>query len=120
MTAASLAQFAWILVWPGITIAQSTCPTTLVAGDAAAGDEFGHAVAMHGDLAVIGAWNDDDHGQASGAAYVFRYDGTGWVQEQKLTALDAQASAGFGYAVGTDGAVVVVGAPRLAAYSQAP
>ncbi len=39
--------------------------------DGAAGDRFGHAVAIDGGLAVISAHNDDDNGEASGSAYVF-------------------------------------------------
>ncbi|MCA9253678.1 MAG: FG-GAP repeat protein, partial [Phycisphaerales bacterium] len=43
----------------------------LTVADAAAGDNFGYSVALSGDTAVIGAWNDDDGGSSSGSAYVF-------------------------------------------------
>ena len=45
--------------------------TKLVASDAAAGDLFGYSVAMAGDIAVVGARNDDDFGSSSGSAYIF-------------------------------------------------
>ena len=41
----------------------------LLASDAAAGDNFGHSVAMSGDTAIIGARLDDDGGSNSGSAY---------------------------------------------------
>ena len=45
----------------------------LLPADAAAPfDEFGNAVAVEGDRAVIGAHQDDDNGEDSGSAYVFR------------------------------------------------
>ena len=39
----------------------------------AAGDQFGDAVAVSGDLAVVGASRHDFLGSASGAAYIYRY-----------------------------------------------
>jgi hypothetical protein len=44
----------------------------LTASDAAAEDAFGQSVALAGDMAVVGAPNDDDAGSYSGSAYVFR------------------------------------------------
>ena len=82
----------------------------LTASDAAAGDSFGVSVAVVGDLAVVGANLDDDNGNASGSAYVFRYDGTAWVEEAKLTASDAAAGDSFGVSVAVVGDLAVVGA----------
>jgi hypothetical protein len=44
----------------------------LVATDGAIGDQFGCAVSISADVAVVGAFSDDDHGINSGAAYLFR------------------------------------------------
>jgi hypothetical protein len=82
----------------------------LTASDGAAGDRFGHSVAISGDIAVVGAYQDDGSAVDSGSAYVFRFNGSQWVQEAKLTASDADASDYFGWAVGIDGNVIVVGA----------
>jgi len=73
-------------------------------------DEFGISVDVSGDLAVVGAWNDDDNGTDSGSAYVFRFDGTSWVEEVKLLASDGAEGDNFGYAAAVAGNVVVVGA----------
>ncbi len=43
----------------------------LTADDAAFGDQFGFSVAMSGDIAIVGAWRNDDAGSNSGSAYVF-------------------------------------------------
>jgi hypothetical protein len=82
----------------------------LTANDAAADDQFGHAVAISGDKAIIGAFTDDDRGSQSGSAYVFSYNGTIWNQQQKLTASDAAAFDYFGMAVAIFGDTAVIGA----------
>ena len=84
--------------------------TKLLADDAAAGDFLGAAVATSGDTLVVGAYLDDDAGESSGAASVYRWDGAGWRQEAKLTASDATPHDLFGHAVAIDGDTVVVGA----------
>jgi len=84
----------------------------LTASDDAAGDRFGYSVSVSGDTAIVGATNDDFKGRGAGAAYVFRYDGSGWVEEAKLTAHDGWAGDKFGYSVSVSGDTVVAGAPR--------
>ena len=47
-------------------------------------DNFGRAVSVSGDTAVIGAWqDDDDDGFDSGSAYVFERSGTVWTQQER-------------------------------------
>ncbi len=103
----------------GIDQARGQCPVApdslnelakLTASDAAAGDHFGRAVSISGDVAVIGASSDDDAGSDSGSAYVFRFDGTNWNSEAKLTASDAAAGDFFGRSVSISGDVAVIGA----------
>ena len=53
----------------------------LIASDRGVGDQFGFAVSVSGDTAVVGARQDDDDGASSGSAYVFRNDGMDWVEE---------------------------------------
>ncbi len=102
-----------VLAFAGICSAQSPCENgKLVALDGASGDDFGASVAVDGAFAVIGAPEDDDDGSSSGAAYVFRFDGSDWSQEQKLTASDAAGGDDFGFAVAIRGDMIVVGAPR--------
>jgi len=44
----------------------------LLASDGAGGDAFGISVALDGDTPIVGARDDDDNGEDSGSAYVFR------------------------------------------------
>ncbi len=81
----------------------------LLASDGAAYDKFGLSLAVSDDVAVIGAYADDDHGSLSGSAYVFRFNGSTWVQEQKLVASDGAAYDLFGSAVAVTGDVVLIG-----------
>lgn len=78
--------------------------------DAAPGDYFGGSVALSGDVAVIGAPGDDDHGSGSGSAYVFQNLGGAWTQIAKLTAPDGVAGDYFGVSVGVSGETAVIGA----------
>ncbi len=86
----------------------------LLASDGAEGDLFGLSVAVSGDVAVAGARFDDDNGGNSGSAYVFRFNGVSWDQEQKLLASDADGNEIFGQSVSVDGDVILVGASQLA------
>jgi hypothetical protein len=84
--------------------------TKLLPGDGARGDFFGQSVCVSGDTAVIGAYGDDDNGDRSGSAYVFRYDGTDWVQEAKLLPDDGAGYDYFGCAVSLSGDIALIGA----------
>ena len=55
----------------------------LTASDAQAGDLFGSSVAIYGDVAVVGAYADDDH---RGAAYVYVRCRGVWELQARLTA----------------------------------
>jgi hypothetical protein len=74
------------------------------------GDGFGEAVALSGDTAVVGAYQDDSNGADAGAAYVFVRTGTSWSQQQKLLASDGAESDAFGWSVAVAGEQALVGA----------
>ncbi|MGH9940501.1 MAG: FG-GAP repeat protein, partial [Blastocatellia bacterium] len=83
----------------------------LVASDGAEGDHFGAAVAVSGDMVVIGAWLDDNGPNTDqGAAYVFARSGTSWTQQRKLTANDGRGGDRFGRSVALDGNTALIGA----------
>ncbi len=87
-----------------------TYDARLLASDGEAGDFFGVSVSLSGSRAVIGAYGDDDQAVHGGAAYVFRNDPGGWVEEAKLTASDGLAGDVFGRSVAISGDVVIGGA----------
>lgn len=82
----------------------------LVPSDSAAGDEFSDAMAISGNVALIGSHNDDDNGSQSGSAYVFRFDGTQWVEVDKLVPADGQPNDFFGTDLAIDNDIAIVGA----------
>lgn len=84
----------------------------LIASDEWSWDIFGFSAGLDGDTAVIAAPGNDDHGAASGSAYIFQWDApTGtWVEVTKLTASDAAVDDHFGQHVAISGDIVVVGA----------
>ncbi len=83
----------------------------LVAGDAAANDSFGGSVAVSGDTAVVGAWEDDVGGNFDqGSAYVFTRSGTVWTQQAQLIASDGEGADRFGVNVAISGDTAIVGA----------
>ena len=82
----------------------------LTAADGAAYDEFGCSVAISGDTAVVGAYQDDDKGSSSGSAYVYTRSGTVWTQQAKLTAADGASSDYLGGSVAISGDTAVVSA----------
>jgi len=79
--------------------------------DGNAEDWFGTSVDIDDNYAVVGARYVDDHGLASGAAYVFVRTGAGWQIEAKLQPDDPLAGAQFGMDVAISGNLVLVGAP---------
>ncbi|MCA9256111.1 MAG: hypothetical protein KDA33_10765, partial [Phycisphaerales bacterium] len=80
----------------------------LAPADGEANDEFGETLAVSGPLAIFGAQGDDDGGLNAGAAYIYRFDGATWIEEQKLVASDAAQQTFFGKSVAIEGDVAVV------------
>lgn len=78
----------------------------LVASDASANEQFGNAVALDGDVAVVAARAAD----GVGAVYVFRRSGSAWTQEKKLVTSSPSSNAEFGSSVAISGNRILVGA----------
>ena len=77
-----------------------------------ANDRFGAALALSGDVAIVGA---PEHGDA-GAVYTFVRDSRSgeWMQESILAATDVAPESRFGTTVAFDGNVALVGIPGTA------
>jgi hypothetical protein len=67
---------------------------------------FGYAVAIRGDVAVVGAVQPS----SQGSAYVFRFTGSTWIEEQKVKASDPATYDWFGCSVSLGDGVFVAGA----------
>jgi hypothetical protein len=83
----------------------------LRAGDGAGIDSkfHGYDVGLHGNTAVVGPLHDNTLGLDAGAAYVYDFNGTSWVQT-KILAADGKARDLFGTSVSVAATGVVVGA----------
>ena len=99
--------FAYVFKREGTTWIEEA---KLLASDGEGGDCFGRSVSIDGDYAIIGAIFDDDSGTDSGSAYVFKREGTAWIEEAKLLASDGEGYDEFGCSVSIDGDYAIVGA----------
>ncbi len=70
---------------------------------------FGYSVSISGDYIVVGAFGNDDNGNRTGSAYVFKRSDTTWTQEAKLLASDGASYDDFGWSVSISGDYVIVG-----------
>jgi hypothetical protein len=75
--------------------------------DGVTGDQFGYAVAIDGNTAVVGAPYDNGE---EGSVFVYEYTGSAWVFSEQLS-IDSAAGDHSGAAVDIDGDYIVVGAP---------
>ncbi len=80
----------------------------LLPSDGAAEDHFGRSIAISGTTAIVGAYYDDQYGNASGSAYLF--DATTGQQLFKLLPSDGAAEDRFGRSVAISGTTAIVGA----------
>ena len=84
--------------------------TKVVAAQAKRGDEFGFAVAIDGNYAIVGNWRSDDKGRRSGSALIYFFNGTTWIQQERLVASDGETVDGMGRSVDIDGDIAIAGA----------
>ena len=83
-----------------------TPEAVLTPNDSEAGDFFGAGVALDGTTALVGAGGKR-------AAYVFEYDGSNWVQQQKIESPTPSTSSyeGFGWKVALEDNNAVISVP---------
>ena len=90
--------------------------TKAVAADRSREAHFGVSVALDGDNAIIGADYDDNdvtgrgYSENAGSAYIFKRNGTTWVQESKIVSSDRARIDFFGHSVSISGNYAIVGA----------
>lgn len=89
----------------------------LQGGFVTTGDRFGTAVAVSGDLVLVGAPFDDTVAfplllQDAGSAYVFEEQGSSWTELAFLKPGDTTSFDEFGAAVALQGGRAVIGAPN--------
>jgi hypothetical protein len=97
----------YIFYWDGSLMSESQ---KLVAGDIAEDNYYGYCVSVDGDYAIVGATDASGIDTWTGAAYILHWNGSSWVQQQKLSASDGVAYDDFGFAVAISGDYAIIGA----------
>jgi Tol biopolymer transport system component len=100
-------EAAYVFTRAGTTWTQQQ---KLTAPGGAADREFGRAVAIAGDVALVGAPNDHDDTQTPGVVYVFTRAGATWSPAGSFAPDDSAGGDNFGCAIDFDGQTAVVGA----------
>jgi hypothetical protein len=78
----------------------------LVASDAATDDRFGVAIEPDGNTLAVGSPYDE---AGQGSVYIFKWNGTAWVQDDKIPAIGGT----FGIGAALKGSTLLVGAPTI-------
>ena len=92
-----------------VSIAQ-IIESKLFPSDGFKADRFGFSVSVSEDFAIIGVPYDDDNAIQAGAAYIFKKEGSRWIEVEKLIASDGAFDDRFGVSVSICGDYAVVGA----------
>ena len=79
----------------------------LTASGSSASDFIGRTVAIDGNVIAAGSYNSDNF---SGAVYIFRRQGSQWLEQARLTASDGSAGARFGSSIAIQDDILAVGA----------
>jgi hypothetical protein len=88
---------------------KDTTESLILSPPATAGG-FGHAIAIDGNYAVLGAYLYSGDGPQSGGAFIYKRDST-WEYQSVIRPSDGADGNRFGLAVGIDANRIVVGAP---------
>jgi len=88
-------------------LAASSDQIKLTADQASAADEFGKSVDIDGNYAIVGAPKENDNG----AIYIYKYDGTDWIQQTRIPSSAGNTGDNFGQSVSISGNFAVIGAP---------
>ncbi len=103
--AANSSGAAYVFRRSGVSWSQEA---KLVASDLASGDNFGAAVSLSGEMALLGAYGQST---GTGAAYVFSRSAGAWSQGVKITAADGVSGDNFGRGVSMSASTALIGAP---------
>lgn len=91
----------------------------LVDSDRAANDGFGFSVAIDGDYAIVGAWEEEEDAantntlSGAGSAFIYKRDVNGeWGLDQKIVPADRAAGDNFGNSVSISRTYAIIGSPE--------
>ena len=81
------------------------------------GDEFGAAVAIDGDIVVVGAPQYHVNSAATGAAFVYRRTGSVWSAGTQLSGGEGSGW-GYGSAVAVDGTTIAIAVQKPSTHTR--
>jgi hypothetical protein len=79
---------------------------------AQSGNAFGLQLVLYKDSLIVGAPLEDDGALRSGAAYTFQWNGTNWIEMQRLKADDPVRESRYGSSLAFDGTTLAIGASQ--------
>ena len=82
----------------------------ILPSDGATDDYFSRSIDISENYAIAGSY-DDDKGDGSGAAYIFKHEGDRWIEQSKLIASDGKEGDYFGDSVTMSDEYAIIGAP---------
>jgi hypothetical protein len=100
------------LLTPSVAGSNRAEQATLHASDGGSSDFLGSSVALSGNTALLGAWQQTDEGsegEGIGAAYVHTRKGGVWTERAKLIPSERPQETVFGWSVAIEDDVAVVG-----------
>ena len=97
---------ASIFMWDGTIWVEHL----LIPSDGQIADGFGSSVSIQGDRAIVASRFADPNGTASGAIYIYDFNGTSWIETTKLVASDGVNNDQFGFSVALFDDRILVGA----------
>ena len=88
------------------------CEQKITATDGEIADMFGESVDIDGNYLIVGAYQAVGITGNTGAAYIYKYDGTNWNLDAKIFANDGESADNFGKSVAISNNFAVIGAPN--------
>jgi len=86
--------------------------TKLIAADITTNKQFGSALAVSGNYAVVGAADIPGGPAGCNCAYIFEKTNGNWIQKQKIVSSDNIPGNNFGHSVAISRNTIIIGAPN--------
>lgn len=85
--------------------------TKLLASDSAVNSYYGYSTSIDNNFVIIGAPSDCGAGFWAGAAYIYNYNGTNWIEQIKITDTNGFDEQYLGNDVAISGNFAIIGVP---------
>jgi hypothetical protein len=107
LVGSSAKRVVYVFEWNGVRWAEQGM---LASADTSTGTLFGRSVSLSGGRALVGSPFEWVHGDDSGVAYVYEWNGRSWIRQAKLAPTDVAEIQNFGRSLSLDGHRALIGA----------